>query len=141
MVIFQKNLNFNIKSILSHRVVSEKQKSQSSLFVMSLLFLVMLCGRCKVCISRMILSILGYFRPKFKVFEHFRLLISIILHYILFVVVGNDVQLHLQSNKASKYIVVSMATQQKVYFCAQNSLKSEGNNENFGFQLPLPWKP
>ena len=98
MVIFKKNLNFNIKSILSHRVVSEKRKSQSSLFVMRLLFLEMLCGRCKVCIIRMILSILGYFRPKFKVFEHFRLLISITLHYILLIVVGNDVQLDFQSN-------------------------------------------
>ncbi len=28
----------------------------------------------------------GLFRPKFKVFEHFHLLMSVILHYVLFVV-------------------------------------------------------
>ena len=64
----------------------------------------------------MILSVLGYFRSKLMFFEQFHLLISITLHYDLFVVVGNDVRLHLQSNKASKYVMVSMATQQKVYF-------------------------
>ncbi len=76
---FSNFFEFQHKSILSHRVVCEKQKSQSSLFVMSRLFLVMLCGKCKVCIVRMILSILGYFRPKIKVYEHFHLLISIIM--------------------------------------------------------------
>ena len=39
----------------------------------------------------MILWIWGYFRPKF---EHFRPLTLIILRYVLFIVVGNDVQLY-----------------------------------------------
>ena len=54
---------------------------------------------------------------QFKVFEHFRPLISIILHYILFAVVGNDAQLHLQSNKATKYNGFHGNTAKCVFLC------------------------